>query len=580
MRNGLLTKVLDVMRIVGSTWDIRDKLCVLMFDEMKVQETMEYDTQADEIVGPYKQLQLTMVRGLSAKWKQPVRVDFDQKITKELLFGLIRELHQIGYPVVCCTSDCGGGNVGLWKELSIGIDEPFFFHPITKEKIFYVPDVPHLLKLLRNWLLDGGFILHDGTVVNAKPLRALLALALKELTVCPKLREQHLSCRGPERQNVRLAANLISRTVGTALLHYKPGGDEKLAVDTGNFILLMNEWFDLMNVYTTKYSKIPSQTAYGMEHLDAQNELLTNVRNVILGMRCYGKSSLQIFQKGIIMGVTALPLLLESVRKYGIKYILTTKLEQDIIENSFSQLRTRGGLNDHPSPLDALYRLRVIILGKNPGLTQRNTNVQGSNALEEEDVLFGSAMKHASIDVFDEIREEEKVDDPDPQPEEQNEETVSGSQELQETIQTEIEDDGLSYLGGWLAFKFATKYPHLGSLAQKHEHDYVVPPWIHHLSYGGLRSPSATFMSSLRKMERLFLRFAGGHNIVPKGRNIVKRIADKILNRLQAGEVEDEVIKRFVKLRVIIRMRYALSLMKKQREEKEAERKKKEETEG
>lgn len=156
-----------------------------MFDEMKVQETMEYDTQADEIVGPYKQLQLTMVRGLSAKWKQPVRVDFDQKITKELLFGLIRELHQIGYPVVCCTSDCGGGNVGLWKELSIGIDEPFFFHPITKEKIFYVPDVPHLLKLLRNWLLDGGFILHDGTVVNAKPLRALLALALKELTVCP-----------------------------------------------------------------------------------------------------------------------------------------------------------------------------------------------------------------------------------------------------------------------------------------------------------------------------------------------------------------------------------------------------------
>lgn len=287
-----------------------------------------------------------------------------------------------------------------------------------------------------------------------------MKLTATELTVCPQLKELHLSCRGPERQNVRLAANLISRTVGTALVHYKPGDDEKLAVDTGNFILLMNEWFHMMNVYTTKYSMVPSQTAYGMKHLDAQNELLTNVRNVILGMRCYGKESLQIFQKGIIMGITALPMLLESVRKYGVTYLLTSKLGQDIVESSFSQIRTRGGLNDHPSPLDALYRLRVIILGKNPGITQRNTNVQGSNALEEEDVLFSSAMKHASIDLFGELAEEEIVDDPDPQPATQNEEVDSSSQETQQNIhQTEIEDDGLNYLGGWLAFKFATKYP-------------------------------------------------------------------------------------------------------------------------
>lgn len=61
MRNGLLRKVLDVMRVVGVDWDIRDKLCVVMFDEMKAQETFEYDTQADEIVGPYKRLQLIMI---------------------------------------------------------------------------------------------------------------------------------------------------------------------------------------------------------------------------------------------------------------------------------------------------------------------------------------------------------------------------------------------------------------------------------------------------------------------------------------------------------------------------------------
>lgn len=64
-------------------------------------------------------------------------------------------------------------------------------------------------------------------------------------------------------------------------------------------------------------------------------------------------------------------------------------------------------------------------------------------------------------------------------------------------------------------------------------------------------------------MERLFLRFAGGHGTAPKGKKIVQRITDKILCRLQAGELKYEVIRRFVKVRIIIPMRYALSVMRK-----------------
>ena len=74
-------------------------------------------------------------------------------------------------------------------------------------------------------------------------------------------------------------------------------------------------------------------------------------------------------------------------------YILTAKLNTDLTENSFTRFRTRGGLNDHPSPLNAFYRLRMIILGRNPGLTQKDTNVRGSKALDEEESLFSTAMK-------------------------------------------------------------------------------------------------------------------------------------------------------------------------------------------
>jgi hypothetical protein len=43
--------------------------------------------------------------------------------------------------------------------------------------------------------------------------------------------------------------------------------------------------------------------------------------------------------------------------------VLTHKVNQDSLDNFFSQLRTCGGLDDHPTTLNALYRIRLIILG-------------------------------------------------------------------------------------------------------------------------------------------------------------------------------------------------------------------------
>jgi hypothetical protein len=145
LRGSLIVNALNVMKIVGEKWTPRQKLCVLAFDKMKVKETLEYDEKADEIVGPHNYMQLVMGRALCAKWKQHLWVDFDKKMTKEILFHIIEELHKIDYQVVSCVSDCGGGNVGLWKqnELNVTMDEPYFLHPVTKKKVFL-----HLMYLI------------------------------------------------------------------------------------------------------------------------------------------------------------------------------------------------------------------------------------------------------------------------------------------------------------------------------------------------------------------------------------------------------------------------------------------------
>lgn len=96
--------------------------------------------------------------------------------------------------------------------------------------------MPHILKLIRHWLIDTGFILQDGSIVNKNPLAALLDFTDTEVSVCHKLKKDHLECQRSQRQNVALAAQLLSHTSATALLHYKPGDDKVLAENAGKFI--------------------------------------------------------------------------------------------------------------------------------------------------------------------------------------------------------------------------------------------------------------------------------------------------------------------------------------------------------
>lgn len=49
---------------------------------------------------------------------------------------------------------------------------------------------------------------------------------------------------------------------------------------------------------------------------------------------------------------------------------------------SFSQIRGKDGFNDHPSPLDSIYRIRMIILGKNPGVVQKKVKTQENEESE------------------------------------------------------------------------------------------------------------------------------------------------------------------------------------------------------
>lgn len=64
IRPGFLEHVFKYLDIAGENKELSEKVIVVQYDEMKVKELYEYDTKLDQILGPHKQMQVIMSRGL------------------------------------------------------------------------------------------------------------------------------------------------------------------------------------------------------------------------------------------------------------------------------------------------------------------------------------------------------------------------------------------------------------------------------------------------------------------------------------------------------------------------------------
>ena len=63
------------------------------------------------------------------------------------------------------------------------------------------------------------------------------------------------------------------------------------------------------------------------------------------------------FKKAILVSINSLLELKETLKAYNMMYILTTRLMQDALDSSFSQIRGLGLFNDHPSLSEITIRL-------------------------------------------------------------------------------------------------------------------------------------------------------------------------------------------------------------------------------
>ena len=108
-----------------------DRNVSLMFDEMDIKQSYSYDSRNKIVLFPAKHVQVVMIRGISAQYKQPIFFDFAKSMTKAMLLSIIQEVEKCGYQVRGIICDLG--NHRLISELNL-FKEHSFPNPIDSNR--------------------------------------------------------------------------------------------------------------------------------------------------------------------------------------------------------------------------------------------------------------------------------------------------------------------------------------------------------------------------------------------------------------------------------------------------------------
>ncbi len=361
--------------------------------------------------------------------------------------------------------------------------------------VFY--DVPHLLKLVRNNFLDSGFKLTDGTVINKTAIEQLIEKDSGELKTRFQLTHSHItvSCQG--RQNVRSAAQLFSTRTAKALKYALK--NDKMA----EFLLVINDAFDVLNSRIPYDEKNKMKSSFGDERFQWQNEILEKMKKLMYTMRVGNNKNLLPFQRGFIISIESLRgLYRDFMKKHHGRYLLTSRLNQDCLENFFFRIRRLGGFYDHPQATEVRNRIQLLILssGKVETIISPHSSVAtdaASNGSTSQSV-HGESTVDADDDLtflpyslFIRIEEDNQECQ-----NVSNDTTNLPEDSLMDDTAVNCGKDALNYIAGYIAFQCATG--HFGVIDQEQAE------WIHVLSRDGLRVPSLHWLDSIKQFQIIF----------------------------------------------------------------------------
>lgn len=94
-------------------------------------------------------------------------------------------------------------------------------HPVSNEKVFFVPDACHMLKLARNTLGNARAIISTEGAIKWNYFELLYEVQTNlTLKLANKINQNHIMWH-QNKMKVKLAAQILSNSTGDALLFFK-----------------------------------------------------------------------------------------------------------------------------------------------------------------------------------------------------------------------------------------------------------------------------------------------------------------------------------------------------------------------
>jgi DNA transposase THAP9 len=448
---GLSNDVWDVLKLRVDGLSSRDRVCALLLDEIALKFNLSYNRYDDFIVGfedigdgkRGKQLAnsslVFMVRGLAYNWKQPLGYVLTHStaksiVVKSLLFECLDRLQAIGLHVVVVVSDQGPNFQQLVRNLGITAQKPYFEH--SGSKYFYMFDPPHLLKSIRNNLQKYSLVFGGNKVASWADIESFFKLDQQQrFRLAPRLTPKHIELPAFSKMKVKLAAQVISRSVASGLeTHavFKFGHGS----DTAEFITAFDDLFDALNSSQRNcIKKFKCALSNSTEHIalfkqslemlkslkavDSHGNDVTNQVKCIAGWQLTLSAVINLWPH------------LNSI--YNFEFLLTRRLNQDALENFFSVIRQHGGNCVNPTALTYSRLFRQVccntlfkpVIGSNCEIDCADVLASLNSNTKPLVPLTSIAPGEKSVDQFIDLN-------------------------LTCTNEDELEDNGLSYVCGFL----------------------------------------------------------------------------------------------------------------------------------
>lgn len=241
------------------------------------------------------------------------------------------------------------------------------------QKIFTMHDPPHLLKSTRNNLKKHNISYKE--FGRGETARRFVASwtdiqnfynkdSLERFKAAPALTRNHIYSEGLGTMKVKLAAQVFSNRVAAGLSIYaRANWISSTAIHTADFVGNMNDLFDSVNS-TERFAKTKygSALAEGTDHLAFWQNCIQWIKSwQFIDKETKTPVRPPISKKGWVLSLNALIGLWDEM-KSQVHFMLTSRFNQDPLENTFSSIRRKGGFSDNPNCTQFRNSIRAVIV--------------------------------------------------------------------------------------------------------------------------------------------------------------------------------------------------------------------------